>query len=66
MRRSTVPAAWRSRSSALPGQFLPWLIPAMGKWRERTRSAAVAEALAPWLDGRTTQVSWLGVQEEQA
>ena len=52
--------------SALPGQFLPWLIPAMGKWRERTKSTAVAEALAPWLDGRTTQVSWLGVREERA
>lgn len=51
--------------AALPAQFLPWVIPAFGKRRERRTVAAAAAALAPWLDGAAPAAAWLRVSEER-
>ena len=50
---------------SLPGQFLPWMIPAFGKRRERRIVADVAAELQPLLDGGAP-VTWLAASEEQA
>ena len=52
--------------AALPGQFLPWVIPAVGKRRERRIVAAAAATLAPWLDGEAAAMGMLEISGEQA
>ena len=50
--------------AAVPGQFLPWAIPACGKLRERRVVAAAAETLAPWLNGRAEpHPSWQAAED---
>ena len=50
---------------SLPGQFLPWMIPAFGKRRERRIVAEVTAELEPLLSGGTP-VTRLAASEEQA
>jgi hypothetical protein len=50
---------------SLPGQFLPWMIPAFGKRRERRLVAEVTRALEPLLTGGRSS-GWLAPSEEQA
>lgn len=51
---------------SLPGQFLPWVIPALGKRREARIVAEATAELEPLLSGHTSKVDWLNVTEEQA
>ncbi len=51
---------------SLPGQFLPWLIPAFGKRRERRIVAQAARELEPLLADSPPAMPWRGVSEEQA
>ena len=48
---------------SLPGQFLPWMIPAAGKRRERRIVADVAAELQPLLDAGA-RTGWLAASEE--
>jgi predicted metal-dependent phosphoesterase TrpH len=50
---------------SLPGQFLPWMIPAFGKRRERRIVAEVTAELEPLLSGGTP-FTRLAASEEQA
>jgi predicted metal-dependent phosphoesterase TrpH len=50
---------------SLPGQFLPWMIPAFGKRRERRIVAGVTAELEPLLSGGTP-FTRLAASEEQA
>ena len=52
--------------AALPAQFLPWLIPALGKRRERQVVARAAAALRPWFEGAMSDAGWIQVAGEGA
>ena len=50
---------------SLPGQFLPWMIPAFGKRRERRIVAEAAGELEPVLASKAPAMAWRDVSEEQ-